>query len=98
MALTSEMAYAKQIPQDFVGNFFDFIDPNVADIKLKMVLPLLHQYFTSFFFKTKSAADAFEELVKPLLKSDLHVFIYVVTEDDPTRLAELVSILFFQMN
>lgn len=98
MALTSEMAYAKQIPQEFVGNIFDFIDPNVTDVKLEMVLPLLQQYFAAFFFKTKSTADAFEELVKPLPEGGSNVFIHVVTEEDPARLAELVSIFFFQIN
>ncbi|XP_055313145.1 uncharacterized protein LOC129574751 [Sitodiplosis mosellana] len=90
MALTLETAYAKEIPQNFAGNVLDFINPNTSNDKLNIALPLLCQYFAMFFFKTKSVADAFSELVKHFLTDGLHIYTHVITEDvDETRLANL---------
>lgn len=91
MALTLRSAYDQGIPQNFVGNVFDFVDPDVSDAKLKVALPLLCQYFALFFFKTKPAATAFKDLVTPFLKNGMHVYTHVITEVDQTYLPNMVS-------
>lgn len=98
MALTLKTAYDKEIPQNFVGNVFDFVNPDVSDAKLKICLPLLGQYFALFFFKTKSAAIEFKKLVTPFLKNGMHVYTHVITEVDQARLANLVNFFYDEEN
>lgn len=73
---------------DFVGNVFDYINP---DADLNIVLPLLCEYFAMFFFKTEQAAAKFEELVKPFVTGGLFVHTHVVNDVDQERLRNLVS-------
>lgn len=94
MALTLQTSYEKEISQNFAGNVFDFVNPNVIDTTLKLVLPLLCQYFGMFFFKTSSAADAFKGLIKPFVqwKKNMCIYTYVINDVDQSRLDKLVSV------
>lgn len=85
MALTSQSSYDQKIPDKFVGNIFDFINPSADGILLKNVLPMLAQYFALFMFTTKAAANAFTDIVKPFLKYDYQIYTYAFDESAPER-------------
>lgn len=85
MALTTQSSCDQKIPDKFVGNIFDFINPDTNDILLKNVLPMLAQYFALFMFTTKAAANAFTGIVKPFVKHDYQIYTYAFDESEPKR-------------
>lgn len=77
MALTLKTAYDKKINKEFVGNIFDFIDPNIDDSVLMEIFPHLFRYMAVFIFKTNATANAFKSVVRPFLKHGNTVITYV---------------------
>ncbi|XP_031621618.1 uncharacterized protein LOC116339725 [Contarinia nasturtii] len=83
MALTLPSAFDLNVTPNFIGNMLDYIEPTLDEHTLKIIVPFLCEYFTSFIFKTKAASDDFMDIVKPLLKNGGHIYAYSIEEFYP---------------
>lgn len=89
--MTPKSTDSMDVPNGFVGNLLEFINPNADHIILDDLFPALFNYFPLFMFESSEQAKAFETSVKPLLNSNEHIFVCHIGELDPANMDELVG-------